>query len=593
MLSLTPNAWIALATALGVLALLAGTRIPAELVMLGALLALVATGTLTTTQGLGGFANEGMLTVAVLFVVAAAMQRSGAMQLLARPLLGRAAGPRLALLRLTLPVAGLSGLLNNTPLVAMLMPMVIDWGRRIGVSPSKLLMPLSYATVLGGMLTTIGTSTNLVVVGLLVQAGYPAPGLLWPTLLALPVIAIGLGTIILLAPRLLPDRVPADGDPFGDPRQYTLAVEVEPGGSLDGKPLSAARVGDHGVMPVEIQRGSDVIPAPGPDLVLHGGDRLLVAGPAAGVLATDTVPGLSRAAVEPLGATPGPNGRRRLFEVVISDRCPLVGCTVGDGEFRARYAAAIIAITRHGASVARSGAWVLQPGDTLLIEARSAFARDPSHAHDFWMVAERSHQAPPPRTHAWVAMAVMAGMCLVAASGVTSMLWAGLAAALAMIGLRLLPVSEARSAIDLPVLVTIACALALGRALEATGAAASIAGGLVGLGSEQPWLALALVYATTAITTELITNNAAAALLLPIALATAQQLGVSWEPFAIAVMFAASASFATPIGYQTNLMVWGPGGYRFSDFLRLGVPIQLIVGTATVVLIPMVFPFVG
>ena len=172
-----------------------------------------------------------------------------------------------------------------------------------------------------------------------------------------------------------------------------------------------------------------------------------------------------------------------------------------------------------------------------------------------------------------------------------TMLYAGLAAAIAMIGLRLLRTADARSAIDLPVLVTIACSLALGKALESTGAAAVAAGWLVGWGAEDPWLALALIYVATAIVTELITNNAAAALLLPIGLATAQQLGVAWQPFAIAVMFAASASFATPIGYQTNLMVWGPGGYRFSDFVRLGMVLQVLVGAVTIGLIPVLYPF--
>jgi di/tricarboxylate transporter len=583
------HGWIALGMAVATLAVLASGRVPADITMLGVVLVLVATGTLAAAQGLAGFANEGMLTVAVLFVVAAGLQRSGAMELLTRPVLGPVRGTRAALLRMSLPVAGLSGFLNNTPMVAMLMPQVVEWGRRIGISPSKLLIPLSYATVLGGMLTMIGTSTNLVVAGLLVQAGHPAPGLLWPTLLALPVVAVGLGAIVLLAPRLLPDRVPVGGDAFGDPRQYTVILEVVSGGPLDGRPLSQARVGDKGLMPVEVQRGGDVIPAPGPDLLLHGGDRLVVAGPAVAVLAVSAVSGLVIPAAEVGSADAG--GRRRLFEVVVSDRCPLIGATVGDGSFRARYAAAIIAIARHGERVGQGGAWDLRAGDTLLVEARSAFGRDPQVAQDFWLVSEQRHQKPPPPTHPWLALGIMGLMCAAAASGMASMLYAGLAAAIAMIGLRLLRTADARSAIDLPVLVTIACSLALGKALESTGAAAVAAGWLVGWGAEDPWLALALIYVATAIVTELITNNAAAALLLPIALATAQQLGVAWQPFAIAVMFAASASFATPIGYQTNLMVWGPGGYRFSDFVRLGMVLQVLVGAVTIGLIPLLYPF--
>lgn len=584
---LSAHAWIAIGTSLGVLAALASNRFPADLVMLAAVGVLFATGTLDTKQALGGFANEGVLTVAILFVVAAAMQRSGAMALLTRPLLRKVGGPRTAILRLALPVAGLSGFLNNTPLVAMLLPAVADWGRRCGISPSKLLIPLSYATILGGMLTMIGTSTNLVVAGLLVQSGHPAPGLLWPLLLALPVIAIGIATLVLAGPRLLPDRVRIDAGAFGDPRQYTTTLAIEAGGPFDGQTLRSVKTA-LGVLPVEVQRDGDTIPAPGPDLVVHASDRLLIAGPARQVLAANRTVGLSPAGPDTHG--PSEPGRRRLYEVVVSDRCPLVGQPMGSGAFRARYAAAILAIARHGQRLADSQAWVLRPGDTLLVEARSAFAEDPAHQRDFWVATERTDPAGP-RRPAWLATAVLAAMCAAAATGVLPMLWAALAAGLVVVGIRLLPVDEARSSIDLQVIATIACALALGRALEVSGAAQHIAGWLVGFGGSSPWLTLALVYAATALATELITNNAAAALLFPIGMAAAAQLGVAWEPFALAVMFAASASFATPIGYQTNLMVWGPGGYRFGDFLRLGLLLQVIVGVATVLLLPLLHPF--
>ena len=587
---------IALGTVAAVLAAMATNRVPPDLALIGGMLVLVVTGVVGLKEAVSGFGNEGMLTVAVLFIVAAAMQRSGAMTLLTRPLLGAPTTTRGALLRMSLPISGISGFINNTPLVAMSLPVVVDWAKRIGLSPSRLLMPLSYATILGGTLTMIGTSTNVVVNGQLLEFGrVEGAGLPFftPFLVGVPVLVAGILVLVLLAPRLLRDRVPCQGA-FADPRRFTTEATVDAGGALDGAEVAVLRA--RGVNPVEIVRGSDLIPAPAPDTVLHAGDRLVLAGPATAIIALGAVPGLTLSAEHHYGVDDDAqrSGRRHLYEVVISDRSPVVGEAVGTGAFRRRYQATIVALSRQGEAVsgARHADWVLRPGDSALVEAGAGFASHPDRDRDFWMLDR--HDAPDRRPGAapWLALAITAAMCLAAATGWVSMLVAAIAAALAIIATRLLSVGEARSAIDMQVVIAIGASFALGAALESSGAARWLAGSLLALGGDNPWVALALIYLVTAIVTELITNNAAAVLILPIALATADRLQVDYMPFAMAVMFAASASFMTPIGYATNLMVMGPGGYRLADFLRLGGVLQVVVGVVTVALAPVVWPFI-
>ncbi|MFM2090582.1 MAG: hypothetical protein RLZZ127_1071, partial [Planctomycetota bacterium] len=356
--------------------------------------------------------------------------------------------------------------------------------------------------------------------------------------------------------------------------------------------LAELRARTGGLNPVEIDRGDDLIPAPGPELVLHAGDRLVLAGPAAAVLGLHGVPGLSAACDHRFGSA---GGRRHLVEVVLSDRCPLIGESVGQGSFRRRYGAAIVAVARHGEAVGgvRHADWVLRPGDALLVEARSGFQSHPDRDRDFWMLTEHGAPDARPGWRAWASLAITLAMCTAAATGLVSMLWAALTAVVAIVAARIMTVAEARASIDLQVVVAIAASFALGEALEHSGAAAGVASALISVGGESPWLALAAIYLATAITTKLITNNAAALLILPIAMATAQHLGVAWMPFVMAVMFAASASFMTPIGYATNLMVWGPGGYTFGDFLRLGGILQAVAAAVAIGLIPLIWPFAG
>jgi di/tricarboxylate transporter len=590
---LSGQAWLSLAVAGGTLVAVASGRVASDLAFVTATLLLLFAGVLDAEAALAGFANRGVLTIAALFVVARALDHSGSLGLLSGGLLRWRGGQRGAMLRLLPPVALGSAFLNNTPLVALLLPVVTAWCDKLGLAASKLLIPLSYAAILGGLCTLIGTSTNMLVAGMWSAGGHGELGLFSITALGVPVALAGLLYLWLAGPQLLPDRGPALAEAD---HPYATLRRVTPGGPLAGKPATGI-VDDHAMplLPVEVARGGEVIAAPGGQLVLQGGDVLAFAGPSAALLELHGCPGLEPIDID---QTPLPgSGRPEIHELVIDATCPLLGHTVGDGSFRARYDAAVLALARGGESVdALAQGWRLAPGDLVLVEARPGFVQRHGRGDGVWVVA--SHGSGPAESgkRAWGAVLVMLAMVIAAAVEVgplaqVGMLESALAAAVLLVLGGWLPISEARRAIDLHVLVTIAGALALGTALTTSGAAQGLAGLVVDCGAGSPWLSLALVYLVTVAATEVITNNAAAALMFPIALASADRLAVSPLPFLFALMVAASASFATPLGYQTNLMVAGPGHYRFSDFLRIGLPMAAVVAVVTLALTPLIWPF--
>jgi di/tricarboxylate transporter len=341
----------------------------------------------------------------------------------------------------------------------------------------------------------------------------------------------------------------------------------------------------------EIERADTILPAVSPTEQLQAGDRLLFVG------AVDSMADLMR--VRGLVPVPDqldklsiPRPERCLVEVVVSESCPVVRRTIRGGRFRTLYDAVVIAVARDAQRLpGKVGDITLRQGDTLLLEARPSFVEQHRNSRDFLLVSEVRGHAVPRHERAWVAGLVLLGMVVLATTGRLSMLEAALVAGGLMIVTRCTTGSDARASIDWSVLVVIGAALGLGQAMESSGAATAIAGWWLGLAGNSPWLALAAIYVLTVGFTEVITNNAAAVLVFPVAQATAAGLGVSLWPFVAVLMIAASASFATPIGYQTNLMVYGPGGYRFSDYLRIGLPLNLLVGAVAVLLAPLVWPF--
>ena len=578
-------------TALGEWTALVSGRFAADHALLGALAVLLLSGILDPAEALAGFGSPAVATIGVLYVVVAGVQETGGLQWISRHVLGQPASLRGAQLRLMAPVIALSAFLNNTPVVALLIPPVMDWGRRIRVRPSRLLIPLSYASILGGLCTIIGTSTNLVVSGM-VQARYGGGGFSFFEIAKIGAPCAVVGVMLILAlPRLLPDRRAFD-EVMEDPREYTFEMQVPAGSPLAGKTIEEAGLRHlPGAFIAELARGDRVIAAVPPEEVLREGDRLVFAGNVQSAKSLYAERGLIPAA-DQIFKLSSPRHERCLVEAVVSNTCPLIGRSIRDGRFRDRYNAVVIAVARNGERIrGRIGDIVLRPGDTLLIESHAGFAARQRESRDFYLVSGIADSTPKRFDRAPLAAAILAGMVIAVAMGWTTMLKGSLAAAGLMLLSGCCSPGQARRNIEWSVLLTIAGALGLGLALETTGAAEAFANILLGIAGGHPWLSLAMVYLLTGLFTEMITNNAAAVLVFPIAMNAAEQLGVSSMPFVACVMVGASASFATPIGYQTNLMVYGPGGYRFIDYLRIGLPLSLAVGGTAILLAPLIWPF--
>ena len=586
----------------GVLALMAMTRIAADLIMVAALTALLVIpvpndggwkmGVLTPSEAFAGFSNTGMLTVGVLFIVVAGLKETGGIDWIASRLLGRPKTTRGAIVRMSVPVASMSVFLNNTPIVAMMIPAVQDWCKKLNISPSKLMIPLSYATILGGTCSLIGTSTNLVVAGLVIaQTDLPPIGMFDITWVGLPTAIVGIAFFTLIGPMLLPDR-DSKRKKLTDVKEYTLELVVPEGSGLAGKTVEQAGLRAlPGCYLAEIQRGDDLLSAVGPEQVLRTGDRLVFVGVVEAIKELANTRGLLLA-TDQVFKLNSPRYRRRLFEAVVARGANLDGKTIREAQFRNTFNAVVIAVARNGERVSgRLGDIRLQAGDLLLVEADSGFAERATATRDFLLASRLEDSTPRRHDKAPLALAILLVMVGLATFEVMDMLLAGMLAAGAMILTRCCTANEARRSIEWPVLVVVATALGLGKAIEKSGAAQLLAGGVLDVVGTHPWLVLLGIYVITSTVTEFVSNNAAVAIIFPIAHATAKSLGVDFTPFVIAIMMAGSASFATPIGYQTNLMVYGPGGYTLKDFLKIGIPMNIVACIATVGLTPLFFPF--
>ena len=564
---------------------LAKEWLPPPATFVSAVVALLVSGVITPEEAFAGFANPAPITVAALYVLARAVEKTGALQPLVAATLGRGSSRRGSLLRLVVPTAAASAFLNNTPIVAMLVPQVSAWAERRGRSPSRYLMPLSFAAILGGVATAIGTSTNLVISGLLEASGEPPLGMFEISAVGLPVALVGLALIVLLAPALIPERRSVGAKLDEEFREFVLNMLVTPGGPLDGKTVEEGGLRHlQGVFLVEVDRRGEIIPVT-PSTVLHGEDRLVFVGKADLVVDLQGMRGLVSTEHQHTGGLD--TARHTFFEAVVGKVSPLVGRTLKEVSFRAEYQAAVVAIHRAGGRVkAKLGQVKLQVGDTLVILADPQFRGRFRDRNDFLLVSMLGGAPPVTTGRAWlvglVAVLIVGG----AALGLMPILHLSLLGAMILVATGVLTPWDARSAVDLNVIVVIAAAFGLGAAMQSSGLAAFIAGTLVSAfgGFGTTGVLVGLVVATIVLLS-LITNNAAAVLMFPIAISAAGNLGVDVRPFALAVAVAASASFLTPIAYQTNLMVYGPGGYRFFDYARLGIvlTVGVIVTIAVIV----------
>ncbi len=569
--------WYTLAITLTALYFLARESYSPANIMMGAVIALLLPGVITAKEAFEGFGNSAPITVAALYILARGVEKTGLMQ----PVLAALLGPRggnSSLGRLTASSAVASAFLNNTPLVAMLIPPVTDWAERTGQSPSRYLMPLSYAVILGGAVTLIGTSTNLVVSGLLdAKMGRPM-GMFEITPFGLPAAIVGVTVLILTASRLLPDRRPARKDLQQEFREFSLSMRVIPGGPMEGKTVEEAGLRNlQGVFLVEVEREGEQIAPVGSSTVLRSEDRLCFVGRVDQVVDLTAMRGLESTEQQHLADFD--TARHTFWEAVIGASSPLVGKTLKESQFRSRYQAAVVAIHRAGQRLnAKLGDVELRAGDTLLMLADPGFRNRWRDRYDFLLVSQLGGTPPGITRKAGLVAVIMVLVVGVAGGGFLPMLEVALLATVALVGFGVLTATEARNAVDLDVIVMVAASFGLGAGMEKSGLSDALAGGLIGVfdGLGPMGILLGIILATSLVT-ELVTNNAAAALMFPIAWATATKAGADPRIFAMVVATMASTSFLTPIGYQTNTMVYGPGGYRFTDYARLGAPLTVCV----------------
>lgn len=602
--SLGLDAWITVAVVMGVVGALISDLGRPDLVMLSGLSVLLLGGVVTPKEAFAGFSNSAVLTVGALYIVAGGVQHTNALSRLDRVLFSDRSDMGSLLAWFMIPTSVLSGLLNNTPIVAMLTPRLQEWADEQGIPASKLMIPLSYAAITGGMMTLVGTSTNLIVAGLMEAEGYEPLHLFDVTWIGIPAALAVIAYFVLGGHRLLPDYGTSAPAVEEELDQNMFEVKVTLQSEVIGETVSEAGLRDLGdAYLTHVRRGTQVLQAT-PRLTLEQGDVLTFNGSLAARERLLQRPGLKRTLPDLDSASDDPVRYETLplYEAVIAESSDLVGTTLGEANFREEYQGVVLGIQRENEPVTGPvGTTTLQAGDLLIVEAPSDFEeRWSSGSRDeFYLVAPRDGRARTERvededtdtdenrfSRALLALVLTGGMVLAAAVGLVPIVTAAFIAALSMILTGCITSAEAKRALNVQVLVVIAAALGIGQALETTGLARYVAEGVIGL--TKPWgpvAALAAIYLTTNLLTELITNNAAAVLMLPISMATASTLGAPPIAFGVIVAIAASASFLTPIGYQTNLMVMAPGGYRFRDYAKVGWPVTLLVMTISVTII--------
>ncbi len=564
----------------------------AEIVVFSTLLLLVLGNVVTLQEAFAGFSNHGMLTIAFLFIVAAGLQKTGVLDRLGKVFLGVKGPISRKLLRMLFPVSTVSAFLNNTPVVAMMIPAVRSWARKNDYSVSKFLIPMSYAAILGGICTLIGTSTNLVVHGLMLESGLRGMTFFEISKVGVPVAVIGLITIVLLGHRLLPERKEPMLQLGEQTREFVVAMKVNGAFQHIARTIEEAGLRHlKGLFLFQIERKGEIKTPVGHDERIAVNDRLFFTGLPETIIELQKIPGLSLLRDATINLKNYDSDALGSFEVVVSPNSPLIGKNVRESNFRNRYDAVILAIHRSGERIRKKiGDVVLRSGDTLLILSSHDFLTRWYHSRDFYLVSRSAEIPSKPKWYSIFSVCVLAAMILCMALNILPILVVVSVAAVLLILSRCISPQDAASSVDWKVLLVIASAFGIAKGITNAGVASFLAHRLVlFVGSAGVLGLLAVVYFLTSFYTEIITNNAAAALLFPIAFFTAQQASLNPRPFLIAVAIAASASFATPIGYQTNLMVYGPGGYRFRDFLKIGVPMNMFIGLVAITVIYLVY----
>ena len=596
---MTIDAWLMVAILGSTFGLLIFTRLPPAAVFLGALTLTITFGLAPLEASLKGFSNPGVLTIGALFMVAAGMYSTGAITMITEKLIGRPKSLLAAQSRILPPVAFGSAFLNNTPLVAMMIPVIRDLAKSCKLPATRLYIPLSYASILGGTCTLIGTATNLVVAGMVLdtlkRGGNIPPGLreigmfdlAW---IGVPITIAGILFLMLTSRWLLPDSREPEID-FTLRRRFGADFRVIPGSKLAGRTLAASgflEADDFTLASITREDGGSVEIQPGTRLAPN--DVLLFR------CLADAIPGLWRTEGLVPKMESGRLGKDRfrhtLVEVALSRRCSFLGQPSGQMREDSPYKTKVLAASRGGQPFHPSvPGEVLQAGDIIVAEVDNSFFYENRNEVEFSMTSRITTQHVERRDKASAAILITMGMVVSAAMGWMSMLNAALLAGGLMVLTGCISLASAGRSIEFSTLVVIACAIGLESSVSATGLSAVIAGALGQIGGDSAVIALIAIFTGCIVMDTLITNVASAAFMYPIAVVLAGNLGVDFMPFAVTLMVGASCSFISPMGYQTNLMVYGPGRYNFMDYVRVGVPLTVLVGIITVFLTPVVFPF--
>jgi di/tricarboxylate transporter len=560
-----------------------------EIAVTVVLLLLIIGKVITPIEAFSGFSNIGVLSIGILFVVAGSIKSTGLLGEMDHVIYGnKRSNITRKMFRLLFPVSFFSSFMNNAPIVAMLIPSVRAWARKNNYSPSKFLLPVSYAAIFGGMCTLIGTSTNLIVHGLLIQNGYDGFSFFEISKIGIPAALLGLGYMGLVGSRLLPDRTEAIIQLGEKTREFVIGLKVTESYNGVGKTIEQADLRHlKGLFLFQIERDKRIITPAKPDTIIQVKDRLFFTGIPETIMDLQRVPGLQLIEDSTFDLKHFDSTKIMSFEAVISSSSPLVGKNVRESDFRRHYDAVIIAIHRSGERIRKKiGNIVLHPGDTLLLLAPADFFDKWYHSRDFYLVSNPFKVDSMPKKKKLLAACALIGMVILTVSKILPLIASAGLAVVILLVTKTISRSDAESMIDWKVLIVIGSAFGIAAAIKNSGVAEFLANQIIQLGQQfGTFGVLCGVYFSTSIYNCIITSNATAALFFPIAISAAIAIGADVRPFALAVTISAAASFASPISYQTNLMVYGPGGYKFKDYLKIGIPLQLIIGILAVTLI--------
>ena len=584
------QAWITIVTVLSMFTVLLFTKLRSDLVFLGAMGILFVTGVLDAKEAFSGFSSTSVVVIGVLFVVVAGLTHTGVLQWIVKHLLGQPNSYSKAVVRLMLPVAALSSFLSNTTVVALFVGIVKMWSKKLNISPSKLLIPLSYASGMGGVCTLIGTPPNLIISGLYADSTGTAMNVLATTIPGLFCLFIGVLSIIAMR-KLLPDRK-APESAFESTSNYTMELLVPSDNPHVGETIEEAGLTDiRGGTLIEIMHYDDrevLSPVP-EDEYLMGGDRLIFAGHIDEMLDLKRSHGFVNADHH-IFTLDEMDKNRQLRTAYVKFNSSLINSSIGNSTFEKDNNMILVAVARRGERINESPRKVvLQAGDTLLFECPPRVNIHTERLSSQLQFFDNS-QVPNIGRKTLVSTTIMIAMVVLSALGVMPLLQCAFLAAGAMLIFRCCNVDQAMKAINWEILMVFAGSVVLGLAIQKTGIAERLAFGILDVCGTNPIVVMAAICFVGTFITELISNTAAGAMFFPIMYEAAEKLGYESYPFLIALMVSVSSSFATPIGSPTHMLVYGPGGYRFSDFMRIGLLMNLIILAANILIVNIVYP---